>query len=135
MVDLTTLQNLLAQLRVQGPLDASLVYFGHTDNLQPPYAIVEAYSHEWDRDTQVSPNIGGIRVSHFSLLIIGKNTDQAESYASKFNAILDANETLTPSCIRCLNDTWETGITDPVNLYQVGVRLTYTLFEDPNIAG
>ncbi|WP_161967141.1 hypothetical protein [Fimbriiglobus ruber] len=117
----------MISIRAQSALPPENINFGFTDKVTLPFASIENYSHEWDRDTQ-----NGVRVSKFSVLVMGKTCDQAEQTALALNNILDKNTTLTPQTMMCLQETWETGLTDPNNLYQTGVRLTFTLFEDPN---
>src|SRR4051794_25440207 len=126
----TTLQNLMTALRAAAPVDATSINFGWTDGLVPPYVTVTEYSHQIDRDT-----LNGVREATFSVLCVGKNVDEAEQTALAVDTILDRAEGLTPQSVDgvcCLQTSWQTGLVDPVNLYQQGVKLTYQLFEDPD---
>lgn len=121
----TTLQSLISSIRTANLLDPELINFGWTDGLHPPYATVTDYSHEWEYDTSG----GGVKTARFVLVVVGRNVDEAERTAAEFDGFLHNNRTLTPACIGCLQETWETGLLDPTNLYQNAVKITYTLFE------
>lgn len=126
MIPVTSLQFLLANLRSQqSTLQSSQINFGWTDNLEPPYATVYDYTFDINRDT-----INGVRNVHFSLTVIGANVDQAEKIAYDLNEVLDQSQAITPQCMMCLLESWETGQVNPNNLYQVGVKMSFLLQED-----
>lgn len=108
-------------------LPATQVNFGWTDKLKPPYATVTNYksSVEWDTGN-------GFKHAQFTLLVIGKNVDEAETYAGEFDNFINKNTSLTPGTANCLQSGWETGLVSPDNLYQSGVRLEYDLWVDPD---
>lgn len=129
---MTNLQNLILSIRNNSvsfsvPVPPENVNFGFTDGLSPPYVTVSEYSQTWDQDTG---NEGVIK-ANVTVLCIGKNVDEAESVADGVNTYLSNNLAVTPQCIGILPESWETGQTDPNNLYQCGVKLVYTLWIDP----
>lgn len=124
---MTSLGQLLGTIRAATLVPTASVNYGITDNVRPPYISVGDYRYEWERDTQ-----NGVRVSTFSVLVVDKSLDDAEALAGSVNDLLENNYAATDQGIGLLQDTYEVGQTDPSNLYQYGVKMTYTMWEDPN---
>ncbi|QEG27102.1 hypothetical protein GobsT_18550 [Gemmata obscuriglobus] len=98
-----------------------------TDNLQPPYIQVAEFVRVPNRDTQ-----NGVLESTFSVLVVAKNLEEAEDLAENLDSHLTNNYEATDQDIGIFQEQYAVGLTDPSNLYQVGVKLDYRLFEDPN---
>lgn len=123
----TSLGQLIKTIRNANLVLPAQVNYGLTDGLVPPYINVGEWKLAWERDTQ-----NGVQEITFAVLVVQKGLDEAEALAGKVNDLLDQNYNATDQDVGLLQETYEVGQTDPNNLYQYGVKMTYSLWIDPN---
>jgi hypothetical protein len=124
---MSSLSQLVKTLRDANIVLPAQVNYGFTDGLVPPYISLGEYKYEWERDTQ-----NGIKHVTFSVLTVAKSVEEAEALAGQVDTVLTNNYSATDQDVGLLQDTYEVGQTDPPNLYQYGVKMTYSLWDDPN---
>lgn len=123
----STLQNIIAAIRDIRAVDPINVNYGWTDNREPPYVNVLDYQHTITYDTH-GP---AVKDATYTVQVVDKSQDAAETIAARIDDVLNASTTLTPTTMRNLQESYKVGQMDE-KLYQFGVQIGYSLKESIN---
>lgn len=124
----------MSSIRGASILPEKQVNAGITDGLTPPYIAVLDYEHVPTFDT------GGLQQkadgkpcfatkdATFTVLVVAKTSDDAETLAAQVEAFVDLNTGLTTNCIGCFQENFRSSQMQE-KLYQWGVEIEYKLTE------